>query len=72
MNSMSFGEYMNAGGFIQKTVPGPPSYTPNKQTDIRKRFDSRNLQKTYQDGVQKLPPEGGAHLSQTQVSRPHL
>jgi hypothetical protein len=51
MNSISFGEYVNAGGFIQKTAPGPPSDTPNKQTDIRKRFDSRNLQKTIQDGV---------------------
>ena len=32
MNFTSFSEYVNAGGFIQKTVPRPPSYTPNEQT----------------------------------------
>jgi hypothetical protein len=32
MNSTSFGEYLYAGGFVQKIVPEPLSYTPNKQT----------------------------------------
>jgi hypothetical protein len=31
MNSMSFGEYLYARGFIQKIAPGPLSYTPNKE-----------------------------------------
>jgi hypothetical protein len=39
MNSMSFDDLYNARGFIQKTTPGPLSYSPNKQTDIRKRLD---------------------------------
>jgi hypothetical protein len=39
MNSTSFGDLYIAGGFIQKTAPEPLSYSPNKQTDIRKRFD---------------------------------
>jgi hypothetical protein len=42
MNSLSFGEYLYTGGFIQKTALGPLSYTPNKQTDDNKWF---NLQK---------------------------
>jgi hypothetical protein len=33
MNSMSFGEYLYAEGFIQKTAPGP---LPNKQTNGNK------------------------------------
>jgi hypothetical protein len=36
MNSMSFGEYLYAGGFIQKIALGSLSYTPNKQTGDRK------------------------------------
>jgi hypothetical protein len=34
---MSFGEYLYAGGFIQKKIAlGPLSYTPNKQTGDNK------------------------------------
>jgi hypothetical protein len=36
MNSMSFGEYLYAEGFIQKIAPEPMSYTPNKKTDDNK------------------------------------
>ena len=36
MDSTSFGEYLYAGEFIQKTALGPLSYTPNKQTDNNK------------------------------------
>jgi hypothetical protein len=32
MNSTSFGEYLYAGGFIQKTAPGLLSYTPKQAT----------------------------------------
>ena len=64
MNSISFGEYVNAGGFIQKTTLGPLSYTPNKQTDDNKWFNSWKLQKSTQDGAQDPPPEGEAHLPQ--------
>ena len=61
MNSTSFGEYVNAGGFTQKTAPRPLSYTPNKQTDD-KWFNSWKLQKATQDGVQDPPHEGEVHL----------
>jgi hypothetical protein len=64
MDSTSFGEYLYAGGFIQKIVSGPPSYTPNKQTDINKWFNSQKLQKATQDGVQDPTPEVEAHLPQ--------
>jgi hypothetical protein len=69
MNSTSFGEYMNAGGFIQKTALGPLSYTPNKQTDDNKWFNSRKLQKATQDEVQDPPHEGEAHLPKWQAGR---
>jgi hypothetical protein len=46
MNSTSFGEYLYAGGFIQKTALGPLSYTPNKQTDGNKWFNLRKLRNT--------------------------
>jgi hypothetical protein len=36
MNFMSFGEYLYAGGFIQKIAPRPLSYTPNKPPDSNK------------------------------------
>jgi hypothetical protein len=50
MNSMSFGDLYNARGFIQKTALGPLSYSLNKQTDIRKRFDPHpQHQKTLED-----------------------
>ena len=62
MNSTSFGEYVNAGGFIQKTAPRPLSYTLNKQTDDNKWLHSWKLQKATQDGVQDPPHEGEAHL----------
>jgi hypothetical protein len=42
---MSFGEYVNARGFIQKIAQGPLSYTLNKQTDDNKWFNLRKLQK---------------------------
>jgi hypothetical protein len=63
MDSISFGEYLYAGGFIQKTTSGPPSYTPNKKTDINKWFNSWKLQKITQDGVQDPPYEGEAPLA---------
>jgi hypothetical protein len=43
---MSFGQYLYAGGFIQKIALGPLAYTPNKQTDDNKWFYSRKLWKT--------------------------
>jgi hypothetical protein len=50
MNSMSFGDSYIAGGFTQKTALGPLSYSPNKQSDIRKRFDLHpQYQKTLED-----------------------
>ena len=52
MDSTSFGEYLYAGEFIQKTTPEPLSYTPNKQTDDNKWFNLQKLQKATQDGVQ--------------------
>ena len=42
---MSFGEYVNVGGFIQKIASGPLPYTPNKQTDDNKWLNSQKLQK---------------------------
>ena len=51
---------------LSKKQPlGPPSYSPNKQTDIRKRIGSRNLRKTTQDRVQKLPPKGAPLVTET-------
>jgi hypothetical protein len=63
MNFASFGEYVNARGFIQKIVLTPPSYTPNEQTNINKKSNLQNLQKSTQDGVQAPLPEGEAHLA---------
>jgi hypothetical protein len=53
MNSLSFGEYLYTGGFIQKTALGPLSYTPNKQTDDNKWFNLRKLRKTTLEGSRK-------------------
>jgi hypothetical protein len=36
MNSMSLGEYLYAGGFIQKIGPRPLSYTPKRPSDDNK------------------------------------
>jgi len=69
MNSISFGEYVNAGGFIQKTTLGPLSYTPNKQTNDNKWFNSQKLQKATQDRVQDPPHEVEAHLSKWQAGQ---
>jgi hypothetical protein len=67
---MSFDDLYNTRGFIQKTALGPLSYSPNKQTDVRKRFDLHpQHQKTLED-TRRRPFEGGAHLALSQVSQP--
>jgi hypothetical protein len=53
---MSFGDLYNVGGFIQKTALGPLSYSPNKQTDIRKRFDPHP---EHQKTLEGDPLKGG-------------
>ena len=70
MDSISFGEYLYAGEFIQKIAPGPLSYTSNKPTNDNKWFNSQKLQKATQDGVQEPPHEGEAHLPKWWSDRP--
>ena len=36
MNYMCFGDFMTIGGFLQKQLMGPLTYTPNKPTDDNK------------------------------------
>ena len=70
MDSTSFGEYLYAGEFIQKTAPRPMLYTPNKPTNDNKWLNLRKLQKATQDGVQEPPHEGEAHLPKWWAGRP--
>jgi hypothetical protein len=58
---MSFGEYLYTGGFIQKTASRPLSYTPNKQTDGNKWFNSQKLRKTTLEGFRKHHAEAWAN-----------
>jgi hypothetical protein len=58
------------GEFIPKTALGPLLYTPNKQTDDNKWFNSWKLQKATQDGVQDPPHKGEAHLPKWQAGQP--
>ena len=46
----------------RKQLLRPLSYTPNKETDDNKRFNSWKLQKSTQDEAQDPPLEGEAHL----------
>jgi hypothetical protein len=71
MDSTSYGKYLYAGEFIQKTASGPLSYTPNKPTNDNKWFNSRKLQKATKDRVQEPPHEGEAHLPKWWVSHPN-
>ena len=71
MDATSFGKYLYAEEFIQKTVPGPLSYTPNKQTDDNKWFNSWKLQKATQDGAKDPPLEGKAQPPWKWANRPN-
>jgi hypothetical protein len=64
MNSMSFGEYLYVGGFIQKTDLGPLSCTPNKQTDDNKWLYPQKLWKTTLEGSKRHHDEVWAETPQ--------
>jgi hypothetical protein len=56
---------------FRKQLPGPLSYTPNKQIDDNKWFNSRKLQKATQDEVKDPPPEGEAQPPRKWAGRPN-
>jgi hypothetical protein len=49
-----------AGGFVQKIVPEPLSYTPNKQTGDNMWFNPQKLRKTTLEGFKRHHDEAWA------------